>query len=358
MPPRNRQYSVSSTGSYSTTSSGFSHTPSLSTASVPDLDRGYHGAVPGGLPCEFVGYSGCEQNFDPDDFDSWIEHIVSVHLRGQLPKTVVCWFCDDEVFDSKKGSRELNFRQRMWHIRDHILQQGLTLHNIRPDHYLNTHLWNKRLIDESVFYAVRRYAEVAQGSWILPHDAMPPERQARDSRQGVEYVNPHDEERSYRRHQNRGSAGETPHHITFRIGNRDICFERGKGGGVLSYRMTTGGSMRQTQPQSSPRAGPHLRACCRRQAAGRLVASILGMGDRNLHFRMSESGTAARPRPHSLPHINRIDVNVLSSMPLLDSLLLLPPPSPLLLLLVVLLQPNPSKWDGRVGHIPPWKIIG
>ncbi|KAI1188442.1 hypothetical protein F5B17DRAFT_268645 [Nemania serpens] len=220
MSHRNRQYSVSSTGSYSTTSSIFSRTPSVSTVSVPDEDHGFHGAVAGGLPCEFVGYSDCEQNFDIDDFNSWVEHIVSVHLRHRLPKTVVCWFCDDEVFNSKKGDRESNFRRRMWHIRGHILQQGLTLHNIRPDHYMNAHLFKNGLIHEERFHAVQRWGEVPQGSWIIAHDAMPPERQARDLRQGIEVVNPHEEERHRRREHNRGSGYDTPRSGHVRNGSR------------------------------------------------------------------------------------------------------------------------------------------
>ncbi|KAI1192988.1 hypothetical protein F5X97DRAFT_55643 [Nemania serpens] len=220
MSHRDRQFSVSSVGSYSTTSSVFSYAPSVSTASVPDLDRGHQGAHHGVLPCEFVGYTVCDQSFGLHDVDAWIDHIVSVHLRHKFPKTVVCWFCDDEVFDSKKGSRESNFHRRMWHIHDHIQQQGLTLANMRPDHHLNTHLWNKGLIDDSVYHAVRRYAEVSQGSWILPHNAVPQDWQSRDSRQGAEYVNPHDEERNYRRHQNRGSGGETPRSHHGRVGSR------------------------------------------------------------------------------------------------------------------------------------------
>lgn len=66
------------------------------------------------------------------------------------------------------------------------------------------------------------------------------------------------------------------------------------GGGLLPYPMMTGGSMRQTQPQSGPPAGPQpgVHDAGGSQAA-RLVASILGLGDVNLHFRMSGGGTVA-----------------------------------------------------------------
>ncbi|KAI1166435.1 hypothetical protein F5B18DRAFT_607227 [Nemania serpens] len=141
-----RPCSASSISQYSASNSVFSRTGALSVATAMSRasEDTPQDAATGSLPCEFVSYSKCEQIFDIDDFDSWIEHIVSVHLRYKLPKTCICWFCDDEVFNSKNGSRELNFRRRMWHIRDHILRQGLTPHNIRPDHHLNKHLWENK----------------------------------------------------------------------------------------------------------------------------------------------------------------------------------------------------------------------
>ncbi|KAI1117521.1 hypothetical protein F5Y14DRAFT_351383 [Nemania sp. NC0429] len=205
MYSRPRQYSVSSVGSYNST---FSHAQSASTASVPDLDRGYRAPTAAGdLPCEFVGYTRCEESFGLDEFDAWVEHIVSVHLLNLLPKKVICWFCDDEVFDCKRVDRETNFRQRMWHIHGHFQRQEFTVNNIRPDHHLNAHLWKKRLIDEGVYIAAQRYDEVPQ-AWILPHDAEAPDRQGRDSHRQVEYTNPHEEARRHRRHhQNRVSGG-------------------------------------------------------------------------------------------------------------------------------------------------------
>ncbi|KAI0513205.1 hypothetical protein F5B22DRAFT_279218 [Xylaria bambusicola] len=126
-----------------------------------------------GLPCEFVGYGRCDLIFALDDVENWIEHIINVHLRNKLPRKVFCWFCDEYTFDYKRagGDRRLNFEQRMWHIRDHFMNESRTVHNIRPDHYLNTHLHENSLIGDDQYNSVRRYSEVPQPSYILDSNA-------------------------------------------------------------------------------------------------------------------------------------------------------------------------------------------
>ncbi|KAI0182440.1 hypothetical protein EV127DRAFT_320028, partial [Xylaria flabelliformis] len=139
------------------------------------------------LPCEFAGYGSCEQTFDLNDVNNWIEHIISVHLQEKLPKVAICWFCDDYVFDYKKvGDRRVNFENRMHHIYEHILHERLTAHHMRPDHHMNTHLQKYGLVPEHAHRVVRRYADVPQPNWILPHDGVPPDWEDRDSR--GEYV--------------------------------------------------------------------------------------------------------------------------------------------------------------------------
>ncbi|KAI0872468.1 hypothetical protein GGS24DRAFT_436758 [Hypoxylon argillaceum] len=202
-----RHYSFSSTDSYANSyaSSIFSRSSgaSVSTVSAPDTVHGHYPAA-GGLPCEFIGYNHCEQNFALDDVENWIDHIITDHLQGVLPKKVVCWFCDDFLFDSKHtAGRRQNFNNRMWHIREHILIEGMSVHNIRPDHYFNAHLRDSGLISENTYLAVRRYTEVPQGNYVLSHNAITPVQETRNRRQAYEYINPHDEERDYRRHQHR-----------------------------------------------------------------------------------------------------------------------------------------------------------
>ncbi|KAH8161288.1 hypothetical protein CIB48_g6952 [Xylaria polymorpha] len=172
---------------------------STSTAvSVPDTHTGAFAT--GNLPCEFVGYSGCDRTFAMDDVDNWIEHIISDHLQENLPNQVVCWFCDDWIFDYKNvGDRRANFENRMWHIREHFLD-GMTAHNMRPDHHFNTHLQNFGLIPEHAYNLVRRYTEVAQPSWIIPHDAFPEDK---NSSAEYEYNSPSDERRRNRKHRHK-----------------------------------------------------------------------------------------------------------------------------------------------------------
>ncbi|TRX97526.1 hypothetical protein FHL15_001804 [Xylaria flabelliformis] len=204
--------SVSSQGSQHSTMSGYSTVDSvwsensvgsrLTVASAPDTHR--TGFAAGNLPCEFVGYGGCEQTFALDDVNGWIEHIVTAHLQEKLPKVVICWFCDDYTFDYKKvGDRRVNFENRMLHIHDHIMHGGLTAHHMRPDHFLNTHLQKYGLVPEHACHFVRRYTEVPQPSWILPHDGVPPDWEDRSSHREYEVNGPLEEQRKHRKHRHK-----------------------------------------------------------------------------------------------------------------------------------------------------------
>ncbi|KAI1261433.1 hypothetical protein F5Y18DRAFT_204540 [Xylariaceae sp. FL1019] len=143
-----------STVSLSRTSSSCSLTsgPSSRCNSVADCcseNAGIH------LPCEFSGHTKCKKSFHVDDFDQWTEHIVSVHLRNQLPEQVSCWFCDGYFFDAQsnraRGDIRLNFEDRMWHIRNHIVEGGMTQYDIRPDpHLRRLGDWRDRCRDENI----------------------------------------------------------------------------------------------------------------------------------------------------------------------------------------------------------------
>ncbi|KAI1743171.1 hypothetical protein F4680DRAFT_369192 [Xylaria scruposa] len=145
-----------------------------------------------GLPCEFARYGSCDQEFALDDADGWIEHIISVHLQGRLPKKVVCWYCDNWVFDYKNvGDRRINFESRMWHIRDHILGEGMTGHYMRPDHFFNDHLQKHGLVPEHTY--------IPGPNWILPHD-VPPDWKDRDAREEYVVNDPIEERRKHHKH--------------------------------------------------------------------------------------------------------------------------------------------------------------
>ncbi|KAI1115814.1 hypothetical protein F5Y14DRAFT_104806 [Nemania sp. NC0429] len=198
---RSRAYSISCAGSYNSISSHTITSSAATASSLANEERPRIGRTHR-LPCEFVGYTGCEETFGLDEFGAWVDHIVSEHLLNLLPKKVICWFCDDEVFDCKRVDRETNFRQRMWHIRGHFQRQEFTLHDIRPDHHLNKHLWEKGLISKDMYTAAQTFSQVPDDPWIPPLHNLPD----RSGRAQIEYANPHDEVRVYRRHRDRGAG--------------------------------------------------------------------------------------------------------------------------------------------------------
>ncbi|KAK5629369.1 hypothetical protein RRF57_005084 [Xylaria bambusicola] len=201
MSPKSRHNSHSSTSSQ--VSSVFSNDSGVSALTMTTMmstgtDNSYV-APPNGLPCEFVGYGRCDLVFAIDDVENWIEHIINVHLRNKLPRKVFCWFCDEYTFDYKRvGDRRMNFEQRMWHIREHFINERRTVHNIRPDHYLNTHLHENSLIGDEQYYSVRRYSEAPQPSYLLDSNA-PQDWEASGSRGQLVYTDTHNEDKIRRR---------------------------------------------------------------------------------------------------------------------------------------------------------------
>ncbi|KAI1325867.1 hypothetical protein F5Y16DRAFT_400894 [Xylariaceae sp. FL0255] len=161
---------------YSSDYSGSSRESGVTTQTV--IEEPYpHFPIPNTLPCEFVGYDACDETFALDDVESWIEHIKVEHLRDNLPNKVLCWYCDDFTFDYRKagGDRNVNFHQRMEHIRDHIVTEGLTSRHIRPDHHMNNHLRAVGLISDESYGSVARWSEVPQGPYIFPYSAEIPD---------------------------------------------------------------------------------------------------------------------------------------------------------------------------------------
>ncbi|KAH8160320.1 hypothetical protein CIB48_g7928 [Xylaria polymorpha] len=150
-------------------STGGSHYSGMSrSTAVPDIHTAEFN-----LPCEFVGYSGCDLTFAIDDVDNWIEHTISDHLKENLPKRVVCWFCGDWIFDYKNTKdRRKNFENRMWHIRDHFLD-GMTAQDMRPDHHLDMHLQDFGLIPEYGCPVTRRDIDLTRRDESITHQASP-----------------------------------------------------------------------------------------------------------------------------------------------------------------------------------------
>ncbi|CAJ2514243.1 Uu.00g023620.m01.CDS01 [Anthostomella pinea] len=145
---------------------------------VPVQTEAYHR-----LPCEFVGLASCDYSFDYDDTAVWIEHTIQVHLSDELPNKVLCWFCDEYSFDAShpdiEGNRRTNFYQRIRHIRDHFLNEGKTVEQIRPDFHMLEHLNRHGLITKAAYTKARRYCEVPRVSGIYAPGYVPEERWVR-----------------------------------------------------------------------------------------------------------------------------------------------------------------------------------
>ncbi|CAJ2511588.1 Uu.00g072130.m01.CDS01 [Anthostomella pinea] len=207
------QYSGGS--SYATGSSGWSTSPSTTAETYAESVTTYTiepdtylpapaqtGAL--SLPCEFVGLASCAYSFDQNDTAAWIEHTIQVHLHDRLPNKVLCWFCDEYSFDVSHlevgGDRRLNFEQRMWHIRDHIMEEGKTAEQIRPDFHMLEHLDRHGLITKAVYTRAKRWREkVPPVTGIYAPGYVPEERRVENERRNRVLVDHDKEDRHHRR---------------------------------------------------------------------------------------------------------------------------------------------------------------
>ncbi|KAI1083931.1 hypothetical protein F5B20DRAFT_359193 [Whalleya microplaca] len=158
------------------------------------------------LPCEFVGMAYCEETFHPEDTEAWIEHIATVHLLNKLPSKAVCWFCDEFTFNSRdeqvQGDRRQNFHNRMYHIRNHIVYDGKTVHDIRPDFYMLEHLHKYGLISEQMYQYYKKWHEKVPSNHtghIRRNDYLPPKRVQQQELEGRVIVQ-NDSRSRHRRH--------------------------------------------------------------------------------------------------------------------------------------------------------------
>ncbi|KAI0147828.1 hypothetical protein GGR57DRAFT_246557 [Xylariaceae sp. FL1272] len=196
-------FSSGARSAWSSATAGTSYSAATVASGVPQIAH-----IPRTLPCEFVGYGECQLTFDFDDVERWIEHIIGAHLHDRLPKRALCWFCDDYVFDYKdqyaNGDRRVNYDNRMNHIREHIVYEGKTLADIRPDHDFNAHLNDNELISTNAYNGVRRWSEAPIGPWLYAHDAVPYEMEVQAERRQRQYINPHDADRKEKRRERHG----------------------------------------------------------------------------------------------------------------------------------------------------------
>ncbi|ETS77448.1 hypothetical protein PFICI_11322 [Pestalotiopsis fici W106-1] len=162
-------------------SASLSPTSDYSVSTAPSLGPDPLGEGDNILPCEFIGYDGCDNRYQLDDTDQWINHIMIDHLGYRLPSRCACWYCDDHVFDVVENHLDVttNFCERLRHIRNHILYDGYGIAQIRPDYAFLAHLKRLGLVNQTVFDEARSWREGpgARVSDIYDHDWMPPGRQ-------------------------------------------------------------------------------------------------------------------------------------------------------------------------------------
>ncbi|UNI15430.1 hypothetical protein JDV02_001965 [Purpureocillium takamizusanense] len=112
------------------------------------------------FPCEFRGLSNCSMEFAFDQVELWIQHIADDHLGCRFPHQSCCWFCSARFVakTSLREDRSRVFRERMYHIADH-LNKETTAADIRPDFLLLDHLWEYRIIDKETFLRAKEKSE-------------------------------------------------------------------------------------------------------------------------------------------------------------------------------------------------------
>lgn len=113
------------------------------------------------LPCEFIGWSGCNVRFPPNTPQRCIDHSKD-HLQNKFPSVALCWFCD-QLFDLTGPSDDcgLGYEARMLHIRGYIIYENLNEDYIRPDYSFASHLHMHHLITDEVYNAAMDFKESA-----------------------------------------------------------------------------------------------------------------------------------------------------------------------------------------------------
>lgn len=163
----------------------------------------YH--APHTLPCEFAGYADCDASFPADDFEGWFAHILTGHLRNKIPPSSVCWFCDDFDFHAGQNGRSpdwgTNFQDRMQHIREHMVNDGYMIHDMRPDFFLLEHMEEYRLIDPEKISLARQWVDgpAPFRPDIYNHDFMPEATRRRERLDTVQVIDQRSEDRRRRR---------------------------------------------------------------------------------------------------------------------------------------------------------------
>jgi hypothetical protein len=111
------------------------------------------------LPCEFA-ILGCDLQFPPERFESWILHTLShFGVNVKPPPKAICTFCDDRdgVFENYIDPLA-NWRQRMLHIGAHYAG-GMQYEQLRPDYFVIDHMWQNGLPSPRDYAQAMEYTE-------------------------------------------------------------------------------------------------------------------------------------------------------------------------------------------------------
>ncbi|KAI9665978.1 MAG: hypothetical protein M1821_003913 [Bathelium mastoideum] len=88
------------------------------------------------------------------DMEEWKTHCLSHFHRHEPPATVRCPYCD--AFGPRRyNSGPIAWEERMRHIAEHHIQEGLVQRRPRPDFDLFLHLWQRRIINDAQYVELK-----------------------------------------------------------------------------------------------------------------------------------------------------------------------------------------------------------
>jgi hypothetical protein len=172
------------------------------TQTQDDRDSRRHGT----LPCEFAGYLMCDEEFDLNESEEWIEHIRQHYNHGFASETV-CWFCDKRFVAKHKRDREDMFERRLKHIKKHFEAQQQKwrpattpemITYIRPDFGMMHHLGQTGQISSEAYSSAQTYREDGTTAY-KPLDWIPPDMAAKEEHELFEPYDQQKEDRERRR---------------------------------------------------------------------------------------------------------------------------------------------------------------
>ncbi|KAK8094541.1 hypothetical protein PG997_001226 [Apiospora hydei] len=169
------------------------------------------------VPSVYNNHATIDPPHNPRYFWEW--HVGTEHLQDNLPPHCICWFCDQE-FSARNhnGNERENFRFRLEHIRDHIIQGRLTAQDMRPDYFLLEHMYRNGLLEKVHYQLECSYTEGPTASGIVEYNYTPPERRrAKELESRVYHDNDKEERRRRRRQGQQRPMPRVPPHSAGRM---------------------------------------------------------------------------------------------------------------------------------------------